>query len=696
MKCHHCQSVCHFSKECPEVSNVKDQYFNDNVSLFLNNPEATTNPDIMVQFTSENFGLAVLDSGCNVTVCGEDWLRVYLDSLNEQDLSEVKYDQNEMTFRFGDNVPVKSLTRCTFPAFICNKRVKIAAQVVADQIPLLISKQTMKAAKMVLNFCNDTIEAFGYKQNIIFTNSGHCSIPLSSYTIYEESCFCNTGTITLPINVESDQKCPMKMALKLHKQFGHPNPERLKQLVKAAGKLTKDLARAIDQVTASCDICRRYKKPTNRPVVCMPLAKDFNDTVAMDIKVFDKAKNIYFQHMIDHKTRFSNAKVVKSKNKEVIVDSVMTHWIALFGRPKKFLSDNGGEYVNKSFVDMCEKLDVHVITTGAEAPWSNGLVERHHALLSVSVKKIMEDTGCSVETALAWAVHAKNSLSNINGFSPYQLLFGKNPITISLDDPYTSPTTIEDESPSETVAEHIKSIYAARRAHMQSEADEKIRRAMRSQTREVYSECLSQGDLVYYKRDDSNRWRGPGTVAGMDGKIIFIRHGGYLVRCHRTKVVRVTDLYEKPSQIQSPSVQKCNDPPITNDFNEASKMMSGDLSVAAENEFDDHIPVPLSHNFVDQDTATVNAKKLQKLCTEKSQNRKPVVECIKKDIFHDEKIAELEKWKKNDVFTEIHINDISGDEAAISTRWVLSDVDGVRKARLVARGFEVCLPYKRL
>ena len=693
MKCHHCQSICHFSKECPEISNRKDQYYNENVSLFQNLPEETTSTDIMVQFTCENFGLAVLDSGCNVTVCGEDWLKVYLESLNETDLSDVKYEGNEVSFRFGDNAPVTSSTKCTFPAFVCNKKVKIAAQVVSDQIPLLISKQTMKSAKMVLNFCDDTVEAFGCKQNIIFTNSGHCSIPLSKYNVFEESCVCNADNIALPISIlDNASKNPEKMATKLHKQFGHPNPEGLKHLIKTAGKLTKDLSKYIDEVTAKCDICRRYKKPANRPVVCMPLAKDFNDTVAMDIKEFDKAKNIYFQHMIDHKTRFSTAKMVKSKNREVIVDSVMTHWIALFGKPKKFLTDNGGEYVNSSFMDLCEKLDVHVATTGAEAPWSNGLVERHHALLSSSVEKIIEDTGCSIETALAWAVHAKNSLSNINGFSPYQLLLGKNPVTVSLDDPYISPLTVEDESPSEKVAEHIKSIYAARHAQMQSEAQEKIRRAIRNQTREAYSENIDQGDLVYYKRDNSKRWRGPGTVAGIDGKLIFVRHGGYLVRCHRTKVVRVTDLYEKPS------VQKCKDPPpliktvenetnitTSHSFDEASRMISQDLSLPSEN-----ISVPSPQISADHQSNTEDLKELQQLCTKKCQtnNKKPVVECIKTDMFHDEKLAELEKWKVNDVFEEFHVNDMNEDEVAISTRWVLSDNAGVRKARLVARGFE--------
>jgi hypothetical protein len=67
----------------------------------------------------------------------------------------------------------------------------------------------------------------------------------------------------------------------------------------------------------------------------------------------------------------------------------------------------------------------------------------------------MEDTECNVSTALAWAVNAKNTLSNINGYSPYQLLLGINPSLPSLDNPYESPTCLERETPSNTVAKHF-------------------------------------------------------------------------------------------------------------------------------------------------------------------------------------------------------------------------------------------------
>ena len=85
-------------------------------------------------------------------------------------------------------------------------------------------------------------------------------------------------------------------------------------------------------------------------------------------------------------------------------------WIAVFGCPQTILSDNGGEFANQDFMDMCHNLSINFITTAAEAPWSNGLVEKHNELIGDAVFKIMEDVKCSVEIALCWAIRAQSPL----------------------------------------------------------------------------------------------------------------------------------------------------------------------------------------------------------------------------------------------------------------------------------------------
>ena len=83
---------------------------------------------------------------------------------------------------------------------------------------------------------------------------------------------------------------------------------------------------------------------------------------------------------------------------------------------------------------MGEKLNTVVKSTAAESPWSNGINERHNGVLGEMIIKIKADTGCNLNTAIAWAVSAKNFLSNVYGYSPNQLVFGRNPSFPSLLD----------------------------------------------------------------------------------------------------------------------------------------------------------------------------------------------------------------------------------------------------------------------
>ena len=70
----------------------------------------------------------------------------------------------------------------------------------------------------------------------------------------------------------------------------------------------------------------------------------------------------------------------------------------------RILTDNGGEFSSEQFREMGEKLSTRIVTTAAESPWSNGINERHNAILGNMVLKVMEDTKCKLEDAIVWAV----------------------------------------------------------------------------------------------------------------------------------------------------------------------------------------------------------------------------------------------------------------------------------------------------
>ena len=174
-------------------------------------------------------------------------------------------------------------------------------------------------------------------------------------------------------------------------------------------------------------------------------------------------------------------------------------------------------------------------TTGAESPWSNGVCERYNGVIEKCVIKTLEDTKCSFDIAVAWGVSAKNTLNTMHGFSPNQLVFGKNPSLPSVA--LNKPPALEGVTACDVVAENLNAMHAARKAYIASESSEILRRALRHQVRPSISARYNNGDLVYFKRNDFDRWLGPGTVIGTEHKQVLVKHGGSYVRVHPCRLI---------------------------------------------------------------------------------------------------------------------------------------------------------------
>ena len=78
-------------------------------------------------------------------------------------------------------------------------------------------------------------------------------------------------------------------------------------------------------------------------------------------------------------------------------------------------------------------------------------------------------------------------------------------------------------------------------------------------TRDVYSKNILQGDTVFYKRNDSERWKGPGKVINYDNKQIFVWHSGLIYNCDRSRIINVNEIYEQEQQSD-----KVKDPATSN------------------------------------------------------------------------------------------------------------------------------------
>ena len=460
------------------------------------------------------------------------WFQCYLDALNESDKSSVQEQESSSKFKFGDGAVRTSLKKVIVPADINGTKVKIETDVIDNNLPLLLSKSAMQKAATKIDFKNNNVTIFGKVQDLHFITSGHYCLPLDrkhKIINYEDQNATKVMFTNTLDNKTSQEK--KSVAMKLHKQFCHPTTFRLRKLLQDGGVNDEEFFKLIEEVEKTCDICCKYKLPPSKPIVCFPLFKKFNESVEMDIKY---CENHLVLHLIDHATRFSSAAIIRSKHKDTIISKVFQIWIFIFGPPKQILTDNSGEFTSDDFCEMGEKLNTTIKTTAAESPWSNGVNERHNAIIGNMAEKIHNETKCSMDTAIASAVSSKNALANVHGYSLNQLVFGYNPNFPSV---LTNKLpAMESKTSSEIVLEHLTALHCARKAFVQSEASERLNRAIKKQTRSSTSLVFQNGDSVYYKRDGSHEWKGPGKVIGTDSQTVLIKHGSIYVKVHPCRI----------------------------------------------------------------------------------------------------------------------------------------------------------------
>ena len=482
---------------------------------------------------SEAWSAAILDSGATSTVCGQVWFDEFLASLNDEAKLTITYTESNKPFRFGDGNKILSNQAATIPAMIGSHRIFIKTDIITADIPLLLSKSAMKRAQIQLNFKNDTIKFMGEEIPLQTTSNGLYCLPITApkQLINQLSNTANNDHIILNITTSKTNK---DIATKLYRCFAHPSEDRLLKLVNSAGPKwsdNKDLKEEIKKLFKKCRICQMYKKPPPRPVVSLPMASEFQETVAMDLKDYN---GHLILHLIDLCTRLSAATFIPNKKKDTIVREIFRIWIAIYGKPRKILVDNGGEFANDEFMQMCDYLGIFIQTTAAESPWSNGIVERNNQTLASMLDKIIADSKCSIQLALVWALNAKNSLQNVAGFSPFQLVLGSNPSLPSTMSDNTPALTMK--SPSKVLKENLDAIHKARNAFIACENDERIRRALTHNIRTTQEIKYITGDSVLYKRNDSNEWHGPGTVIGQISQQVFVKHGSFHIRVHSCRL----------------------------------------------------------------------------------------------------------------------------------------------------------------
>ena len=146
-----------------------------------------------------------------------------------------------------------------------------------------------------------------------------------------------------------------------------------------------------------------------------------------------------------------------------------------------------------------------------------------------------------INILVSYAIFAKNCLVDNRGFTPHQRVDGPSNIPSILSDNVCNSNT---EYASNEERTHLNLLNDTRQAYVSAESSDRIKRALKAH---IFTSDTPfyNGEKVFYWKESQDKasrgWKGPATIICSEGKVIVIRHGSFIHRCHETKVRRTSE-----------------------------------------------------------------------------------------------------------------------------------------------------------
>jgi hypothetical protein len=328
----------------------------------------------------------------------------------------------------------------------------------------------------------------------------------------------------------------------LHVRFWHASANKMKTILMSAN-VDKSILDLIPSVVMTCKICRQWQRPDNRSMTNTRVSMDFNAVVQVDLLF---VSNRIVLHAIDEATRWSMAVEIPDRQSGTIIHALTVCWFRVFGAPDLIVSDQEGGLCSEEASIWSERwgTQFRFKPKGSHA----SIVERHHAVLRDLIHKVGEECRRSLldvpfTEIVAESVFAKNSLSYINGISPYMAVLGRQPRMLC-DLESAGLSMLRDDSGPARHATRLREIAIA--TMVESTSQERIKRALHNHSRTNAEQLeLQVNDLVDIFRTPANKdlsgWRGPCRVVnttGVSEGYIDVKWGGRVMSVRTADVRR--------------------------------------------------------------------------------------------------------------------------------------------------------------
>ena len=360
----------------------------------------------------------------------------------------------------------------------------------------------------------------------------------------DHCCAISQETIQVTGALKGEGRRRVETAIrKMHVNLGHASTDDLHRILRHHGAS----AEVLELVKAfKCDVCESHKAPKAVKDSAPPRDLAPLRYIGLDVKWLPTWKKDYKIKALNIVRRASGLQQMfpfRENEQECseLIARLYRMWTRSFGRPKFCKFDASRCNLGQAFLDVLERDGTTAIDIPGEAHEQMGDVEAQGRHFEGMLTKVIHEMGPT--NYLEWVecvdatVEARNMLMKRNGYSSYQLVFGRDPEFPGDDLLSDKPNEIANGAILEdAIAEYTFKARSIARQQVLEALDHKAARIALNSRPRPQREFRPGDEVAVWRRGrgikkSTARWRGPGIVAGLAGGNIWVSMPGAFIKC---------------------------------------------------------------------------------------------------------------------------------------------------------------------
>ena len=342
--------------------------------------------------------------------------------------------------------------------------------------------------------------------------------------------------------LKGENRRKVELAIKkLHVNLGHASRDDMSRILKhhQAAPEVLELVKGFE-----CSICQARAAPKAVKDSAPPRDMAPLRYIGLDVKQlpsWKKGEKIKALNVCCRMSGLQQMYPFREQENSDLIARLYRLWTKAYGRPRYVKFDAGRCNLGQSFLDVLERDRTTALDVPGEAHEQMGDVESQGRHFEETLQRVIDEM--SPENFTEWSecvdvtCEARNSLLRRAGYSPYQLVFGRDPefpgddLAQEQPDPISNSAILED-----AIAEFQHRARSVARQEVLKQLDHRAARVALNARPRPLREFRVGDEVAVWRRGKgikktTARWRGPGIVAGNASGNLWVSMPGSFIKC---------------------------------------------------------------------------------------------------------------------------------------------------------------------